>query len=278
MGCGGRFRAVFFLLVVGLVDVRAPAFAQSRLGEVVEAVGPDDLAAMGTSKVVGIIDGDTVILEDGRQVRLTGIQAPKLSLGRRNFPDWPLGPEAGEALGYLLLGRVVTLRASGATQDRHGRVLAHLVTQEGLWAQGEMLTRGLARVYTFADNRNLADALLERERAARAAGRGIWADAFYDVRSPADLKASSGTFQIVEGDIVSAQRIKNTVYLNFGPNWRTDFTVSFDARMLDAFKVAGRDPLAWAGQRVRVRGWITEKNGPWIELTHPEAIEAPLDK
>ncbi|MEE8394009.1 MAG: thermonuclease family protein, partial [Rhodospirillales bacterium] len=38
-----------------------------------------------TATVREVVDGDTVVLADGRQVRLTGIQAPKLPLGRAGF-------------------------------------------------------------------------------------------------------------------------------------------------------------------------------------------------
>ena len=45
--------------------------------------------AVEEARVVEVIDGDTVVLEDGRQVRLVGIQAPKLALGRPGFRAWP---------------------------------------------------------------------------------------------------------------------------------------------------------------------------------------------
>ena len=52
---------------------------------------------------------------------------------------------------------------------RHGRLHAHLYLADGTWLQGEMLSRGLARVYTFDDSRSLVPEMLARERAARAA-------------------------------------------------------------------------------------------------------------
>ena len=38
-----------------------------------------------TAVAVKIVDGDTLILDTGKQVRLVGLQAPKLPLGRPNF-------------------------------------------------------------------------------------------------------------------------------------------------------------------------------------------------
>ena len=39
------------------------------------------------------------------------------------------------------------------------------------------------------------------------------------------------------------------------------------------FDKASLDPAAWTGRRVRVRGWLTKRNGPMIRATHPEQIE-----
>lgn len=57
---------------------------------------PASLAEAEPLLVVEIVDGDTVFLEDGQQVRLIGIQAPKLSLGREHVSDWPLGEESNK--------------------------------------------------------------------------------------------------------------------------------------------------------------------------------------
>ncbi|MDX1711307.1 MAG: thermonuclease family protein [Rhodovibrionaceae bacterium] len=136
---------------------------------------PPALAPEEVARAVEIIDGDTLVLDDGRQVRLVGIQAPKLPLGRAGFQAWPLAEEAKAALAELTLGRELRLAYGGRRMDRHGRVLAHVQTADGLWVQGMLLGAGLARVYSFADNRTAVDRMLALEARARAAGRGIWA-------------------------------------------------------------------------------------------------------
>ncbi|MHA1113525.1 MAG: thermonuclease family protein [Alphaproteobacteria bacterium] len=233
----------------------------------------EPLVAAGTGRAVEIVDGDTLVLEDGRSVRLVGIQAPKLPLGRAGFKAWPLGETAKAALAELTMGRVLTLSHGGARRDRYGRVLAHLRDADGRWIQGDMLARGLARVYSFADNRALMAEMLAREGAARAAGRGIWAHPFYAVRAAGAAGRHIGGFELVEGRVLAAARVRARVYLNFGPDWRTDFTVSLDAGARRLFAKAGVDPLSLEGKRIRVRGWIRSYNGPMIEATHPEQIE-----
>jgi len=259
-----RPAAVAVLAAIGFVLGAAGALAADVEGR---------LAPGGAAAVVGIVDGDTVVLDDGRQVRLVGIQAPKLPLGRKGFVAWPLAEAARRAVADLIEGQTVRLAFGGVRMDRHHRVLAHLFREDGLWVQGEMLRRGLARVYTFPDNRALAGAMYAEEGAAQAARAGIWSDPFYAVRRPDGLAREIGTFQVIEGRVLAATRSRERVYLNFGPDWRSDFTVAVAVRDLALFDAAGMTPTSLAGRLLRVRGWLREWNGPMIEATHPEQIE-----
>lgn len=235
---------------------------------------PEPLTAGGTALVVEVIDGDTVRLDDGRQVRLVGTQAPKLPLGRANFPTWPLAEESKQALEALVLGQQVVLGYGGLQTDRHGRTLAHLFRiDDGSWAQGHMLLDGMARVYTFPDNRSMIDEMLAAERGARAEGIGIWSLDFYAIRGPEDLADDEDTFQVVEGVVQEAAFVRNRVYLNFGADYRTDFTVVIDRDDLPAFEAADYQLEDLTGRQVRVRGWVEFYNGPMIAATHPEQIE-----
>lgn len=221
------------------------------------------------AKVAEIIDGDTVRLADHRQVRLVGTQAPKLSLGRSGFIDWPLSHEAKLALKKLVNNKDVGLGYGGTKIDRNGRTLAHLYAGN-IWVQGEMIASGMARVYTWPDNRSCVAELLAREREARAAARGIWALPYYRIRKPDELAEEIDNFQIVEGQVTSATIVRGRAFLNFGDNFRTDFTVTIAPEDLRAFPY---DPAQLDGKRIRARGWITLLNGPEIQATHPEQIE-----
>ena len=252
-----RFLALLLVLLVAPVALaRAPA-----------------LQPGGTGVVREVIDGDTLVLADGRQVRLVGIQAPKLALGRPNFADWPLAAEARAELEKLALGKTLTLSFGGAREDRHGRVLAHLHDPAGLWLQGEMLRRGLARVYSFPDNVARVPDMLALEDAARRDRRGIWALAWYRVRPVTETPKSVGRFDLVEGRVLRVAKSNGRTYLNFGMDYRSDFTVAIPAASRRAFAARGPAPESLEGRRVRVRGWIKSLNGPMIEATHPEQIE-----
>jgi len=248
------------------------AFVQAQDGGL-----PAGLVAGGQARVASLVDGDTLTLDDGRIVRLVGIQAPKLPLDRPGFEPWPLADAAKAALAELAVGQAVKLYYGGARLDRHGRLLAHLVRRDGVWLQAAMLERGLARVYSFADNRVGVAAMLAAESQARTAGRGIWSDAFYAVREPAVLaahpEADENSFQIVRGRVLDTGEARGKLYVNFGGRWKTDFTLEVPARVRRQFADDARlDPARLAGALIEVRGWIVERNGPMISISHPEQI------
>lgn len=224
-------------------------------------------------RVAAIADGDTLLLDDGRRVRLIGIDAPRAPLGRANDVPWRQADAAKTALGELARDRAVTLRYGGAPLDRYGRALAQVYRDDGLWLQGEMLVRGLVRVHSFADNRALVPEMLALEEAARKARRGLWRDPFYAVRRPEEMGRFIDSFQLVEGNIVEVAKVKGQVFLNFSPDWHTAFTAHVPRDALALFKASGFDPLALKGTRVRLRGWLHYDRRPMIDVTHPEQIE-----
>lgn len=228
-------------------------------------------------RVSAVLDGDTLELEDGRRVRLAGIEAakPPRHANPADGRVWPLAEAATAALADLALGRRVALHGP-APIDRHGLLLAHLVREDGLWLQSALLVRGLARVHTRPDARAYAAELLAGEEAARNAGRGLWRSRVYAVRDAADadgLSRDRDSYQLVEGVVLAVSKSGGETWLDFGADWRSDVTIHIGRGAMREVTRAGIDPLSYEGRRVRVRGWITLRNGPMIEITHPEQIE-----
>lgn len=233
------------------------------------SAGPEPVTS---GYVKSITDGDTLVLQSGTQVRLVGIQAPKLPLGRKKFKSWPLAAKAREALSHLALGKTLKLTYGGSRVDRHGRLLAHLFAGK-IWIQGELLLGGMARMYSFPDNRAHIKDMLALERRARAARRGIWANRFYAIRDIAETRRHIGTFQLIEGRVLNAAIIRGRAYLNFGKDWRKDFTISISPKWMRRGWRKGPAISDYVNKRIRVRGWLKSYNGPAIEATHPEQIE-----
>ena len=235
---------------------------------------PAGLAPEGEARVVEVVDGGTVLLDDGETVRLAGVEAPGVGNGGAESGTRPLAREARQALADLVQGRRVGLAYGGHRRDRHGRLRAHLVrSSDGTWIQGALLAAGFARVHSLVDDRAAVADMLAIERRARAGRLGIWTRPHYRVRAAGEAGTGLRSFQLVEGRVRAAAVVKGRGYLNFGDDWRNDFTVSIAPRDRRRFEAAGIAVQDYEGRLVRVRGWIVSFNGPMIEATHPEQIE-----
>ncbi len=229
------------------------------------------LTPIGTGIVASVRDGRTLLLSDGREVRLAGIEP---------------GPGGREALQRLADGASLRLKIfvgnsdPEAPHDRYGRLVAFVLADEAPASlQLALLEAGQARVSGRIGNKACAEALLAAERAARLAGRGLWADPNFAPLSSenlAGLKAARGHFALVEGRVLSVRESGATLYVNFGRRWTRDFTVTIPKRQRRTFAAAGIDPDRLEGSRIRVRGYLEQRGGPIIEAAVPEQIE-PMD-
>ncbi len=207
-------------------------------------------------------------------MRLTGIDLPDYRPGEPG--DFSLA--ALSVLRDMLEGQSVTLyqtrEKDRGRMNRMGHMLAHIVRDEdGAWVQGTLLTLGLARVQTLSYNPEMAAQMLALEKAARTDKIGIWGDSRFAVLTPETATEHIGSFQIVEGNIYAAALNKNRLFLNFGQNWRDDFTVMLSTEAKRQLEKQGLDPMNWGGRKIRVRGWLESYNGPFIEADHAQVIE-----
>jgi endonuclease YncB( thermonuclease family) len=271
----GVFRAAFAAALAILAGC-CGASAQEQPQPKAAACG-GEIVARGTAS--RFIDGRTFVFDDGREIRLAAIEVPPLPAPQESGAA-PGGAAARDALAALLAGTEIVLKqAEAPITDRYGRVLAYaFAARDGVerLVQADLLAVGLARVAARAGSRACAAELLSREQAARQAKLGLWAGSYYDslnAENPADVLAERGRFALVEGKVVSVRESGATIYVNFGRRWSTDFTVTILKRNERSFTAAGVEPKKLAGRRVRVRGWIEERGGPWIEAARPEQIE-----
>lgn len=232
------------------------------------------LQAIGPAAVTEVLDGRTLLLTDRREVLLAGIETPE---------DSTAAAGAKSALRALVSGHPVELKQllglkrSGAERDRHGRVRAFVFTGTDTQPfQHVLLAAGHARVAALIGDKACAADLLRAEGEARAARLGVWANPHYLVRgadNPAAVLAEKGRFTLVDGWVLSVRESRGTIYVNFGRRWSEDFTVTVPKRSERTFTSAGMELKNLTGRRVRVRGTVEERGGPWIEVLHPEQIE-----
>jgi endonuclease YncB( thermonuclease family) len=237
--------------------------------------GPEILREVGHGHAAVLADGVLVSVEGVEgAVRLAAIQIPDPASNQEDEVT-PFEIKAYTALNALFENHQVSVHALPVTADRSGRILAYLIRDDGLWIQAELVKAGLVRVVPTTDAAMFADMLLALEQDARVHGRGLWADQRFAVRDPDDsrLKRDTGRFEIVEGKVASVAKRGDNIYVDFGLDYRTDFTVTIPRASMAEFKAAGIDPSDLVNQKVRVHGWITQYHGPEMELTTPAALE-----
>ena len=277
MAWGSKFQrllagSALLAIVLAAGSGRAPAEGASADETCSLEAGP-------TRTVVRVIDSETVVLDDNSEVRLIGALAPRSPDMRPDAESWPPEERATAALRALVLGRSVELAFSGRRTDRYGRLMAHLFLDEDgerVWVQGRLLSSGNARAYGLIDSFTCLRELLAHERAARDARLGIWSDASYAPRAawrPRALLRLRNTYQIVTGRIAHVAPTKARTYLNFGEDWRSDFTAGVEAKLLRAHPELVQRLKDMEGRRVEVRGWIEYRNGPYIAVEDPLQIE-----
>jgi endonuclease YncB( thermonuclease family) len=235
------------------------------------------LEVAGTGRVRSVTDGRSFVLDDGREIRLAGIEVPLPpapgATGARAEADLAAGRAARAALAAILSERMVELRQDGGSRDRYGRMLAFVHgAGDSQSAAHHMLARGFARVSAHVGERACAAELWGRERVARDGKLGLWGEAYYAVRGADDLEgltAEQGQFAVVEGRVSSVRESGATIYLNFGRRWSQALTVTISKRNERSFL----EPKKLENRRIRVRGWLEERNGPRIEATRAEQIE-----
>ena len=242
------------------------------------AAGPCHLEPGPPRAVAKVLDGETLQLDDGSEVRLIGALAPRAFDAGVADADWPAERQARASLEALLAGQTVALaQVAGKRTDRYGRQLAQvLVLRDGTWSwvQAAQVAVGQARAQALPDAPGCAAALLVHETAARAVLAGVWANPAYAVRDasrPRELLRLRNSYQLVEGVVTGVAEVRGRVYVNFGDDWRNDFTAGISTTRgerdwLDAVR-------GLAGARVRVRGWIERSNGPFIAVADRSQLE-----
>ena len=226
---------------------------------------PCSFELQGEGRVSAVIDARSFRMDDGREVRLAGIESVA---------------DGSAALSALIAGRNVTLHGDTDAPDRYGRQPAFVFVEQATSSvQHQLLAQGDALVSGAVTDKACAAELAAAEAAARRAKRGIWADsaAIKNAESPGDILVRIGQFTVVEGKVVSVRQAGAVTYVNFGRRWTRDFAVTISTRVMRAFEAAGISLKSLENKRIRVRGWIEARPGPRIEVLQAGQIEMAGD-
>ncbi|MES2984528.1 MAG: thermonuclease family protein [Pseudomonadota bacterium] len=139
--------------------------------------------------------------------------------------------------------------------DRYGRTqMVSPVTES-------MLHDGIAVIYASVGD--VPASWQAAEQAARSAKRGLWAATDF-VLTPKNAAQHIGQFHAIDGTVTRVYEGKTASYVNFGDNWHTDFSIMLPAKIRRSMPSAPK-----VGDRVMVRGYLYEENGPMVTLLHP---------
>lgn len=218
-----------------------------------------------TATVRYVVDGDTVILDDERHVRLIGINAPEL--GHDGQPDEPYAAAARDRVRALVEHQPVQLEFEEESRDHYGRWLAHLRLADGRSVETMLIKEGLASVVAIPPNIREVKRLQAAEDEARHEHRGLWADA-YSRPVPAESLTSETGYRFVRGRVTHVGQSRKFVYLDLTPRLALRIEREYWQRYF-----RGR-PEALRGRELIARGWITEYQGRLhLGIGHPAMIE-----
>ena len=218
-------------------------------------------------------DGATILLRDGREVRLAGVIAANTLDG-----DAATAAQAKDTLHAAVAGKRLALYSPRGLSDRYGRAIAQ-VTVEGEqpgWLQANFVSAGMLRAAPEASEVACAASLLSLEAGARAARRGLWHDARFAVVRADDTKALTaaiGRFAVVEGIVRHVGETSNRTYLDYGRRYTQDFSIVIPRAARAEFAAAGVNLKELRGRRVRVRGVLFSSGGPAVEIRKPVSLE-----
>lgn len=220
-----------------------------------------------------VYDGDTFTTIDGKKVRLLNINTPETAK-RKKQPE-PFSIKAKEELTKLVDKKEVILKFDKEKKDKYHRYLAYVYLKDGTFVNAEMLKAGVAHLYSFPKSVRKYDELKKSENFARKNNIGIWSHKRWEVQNANDyIKPDHfrfGKYQMFKGKIINVAKVGKSTFLNFGHNWRTDFSVEIKDKNLKYFNITPED--FYKGKTVLVRGILIPVNGSLINVTHQQQIE-----
>ena len=218
-----------------------------------------------------IYDGDTLLLEDGRKLRLLGVNTPEMGNGKQ--PAQAFARAAKQAVeNFFADGQQVWIQTDVQLLDRHGRLLAHVFKGESL-ASGEnleqsLLRQGLAWHVAVPPNLQLAACLASTEDKARHERRGLWAR--YEPTLLAGKRLTAGGYQRIRA------RVGKVV---FAKAWWINFSDDFAAVIYPENQkyFSRRQVAGWEGQWLELEGWVYpmryKNRSQWrVKLETPYAV------
>lgn len=166
------------------------------------------------NQVKWVIDGDTVVLNDGRKVRYIGINAPEIA--HNDHKAEPFGDPAKQFNASLVYRKKIRLEFDKEHTDRYKRLLAYVFLEDGTFVNAKILSGGYAYLLPHRPNKKHNDILLQSQREAMSARRGIWQN--WSERKKAYV-GNKRSFRFHLATCSSAKQIKPRNRIIFKKKW-----------------------------------------------------------
>ena len=212
-----------------------------------------------------VIDGDTIILNDERHVRLIGIDTPEIFHDGRDAQ--PKAIEARDFLRSMLQeNKRIKLRYDAEPVDKYKRTLAHLYLANGENVQAKILAKGLAVPLNIPPSIELADCYQSKSQQARKQNLGLWSLKNYQPIDVKDLSNQDSGFRIIRGKVERVNESRSSIWINMENNVAIRIVKS-DLKYFDIKQIA-----TFPGQHIEAIGKLYFRN-----KQHRIRIRYPLD-
>lgn len=231
----------------------------------VQALSCPRLAADKSATLKYINDGDTITLENGRQVRLIGIDTPEINHADLTKSE-PYALQARALLAkYLHPGDTLQLAYDRSRKDKYGRMLAYVYSKGGRNLGLMQLQQGFAQQMVVGKNDKLWRCFQRAERQARQRRRGLWRDV--EILSASRVQSSDQGYVYLRGQITARQETDTGLKLLL--NRRVVVLLSASKQSL--FNNNGVRFMLH--DKLDLRGKLSfSKGSPQIRLYHPVQI------
>ena len=218
----------------------------------------------GFYRVKTVYDGDTVVLEDGRKIRLLGINTPEVQ-HKDKMADAG-GEDAKAWLINKLQNTKVRLEFDFEKTDKYGRTLAHLFSEKKEHINLSLVKAGLATISIYPPNLLYVNELLAAENKAEQDKLSIWQRPEYAAIPVGNLtEAGHPGWSRLVGKVVSIRNTHKSIYLVFSG--------LFEARIERKWQYLFPDVNDYLGKTVEVRGWLNNSRKHFsLLIRHPGAI------
>lgn len=240
--------------------------------------------------VTKVIDGDTIIVEGGYNVRLLGIDADEAG--------YPFYEAAKKRLEELVLNKTVRLEKDQTDIDQYKRYLRYVFVDD-INVCLELVKEGLAIARFYEPDVKYKNEIIFAEKEAIGKKVGKWSTSANVSADTASYEKTDFSYErltaektglevvstyqsgnyygkevIVEGKVVGAYRSRtNTVFLNFDKPFPNQYFVGVIFSS-DQYKFVQAPEKYYAGKTIRVKGKIKEYRGkPEIIIKDPYQIE-----